>query len=196
VRKRSKHGIPGISSSATADLSFLLLIFFIITSSIDPQWMMPVRLSPSVPPLATHISIRERDFLPVHIDGNNRIFCRSSAIEAGELRACVRRFIENPDNDGNLPEKIPVDIPLLGKVDITKNHIIALSNDDNTSFQTYVFVQNELMAAYRELRDELARRTFDKTYGALGMAEQQAVRTYYQRRISRPEKVDKGGHHE
>ncbi|MDR2628265.1 MAG: biopolymer transporter ExbD [Dysgonamonadaceae bacterium] len=193
---RNKHRIPGINSSATADLSFLLLIFFIITSSIDPHWMMPMHLSPTVPSKANHIIIRERDFLPVHIDGENRIFCRSTLVKASELRAYTKHFIKNPDNDENLPEKVPVNIPFLGETDITKNHIIALSNEDETAFRTYVFVQNELIAAYRELREELAMEKFGKAYHTLGYAEQEAVRTCYQRKISRPEQSGKGGRHE
>jgi biopolymer transport protein ExbD len=195
VQRRYKHEIPGIHSSAVADLSFLLLIFFIVTISLEPAWVMPTRLSPPVPEnrQTAPIKIKERDFLPIYIDDENRIFCRSIAIKATELRTYAKHFIENPDNDNDLPEKIATDIPLLGTVDITQRHIIALSNGEKTSFQAYIFVQNELIAAYNELREELSRKKFGKSYNALTTPEQEAVRGYYPRKISRPEKTDKGG---
>jgi biopolymer transport protein ExbD len=195
VRQRYKHNIPGIHSSAVADLSFLLLIFFIVTISLEPTWVMPVRLSPLMPEnqQKSPLKIKERDFLPIYIDNEDRIFCRSAAIQATELRAYAKRFIENPDNDNNLPEKVAVNIPPLGVVNTTQHHIIALSNGEKTSFQTYIFVQNELVTAYNELREELSQKKFNKAYNALTILEQEAVKSYYQRKISRPEKIDKGG---
>jgi biopolymer transport protein ExbD len=192
---QSQRNIPGINSSVAADVSFLLLIFFILTVSINPCRVIAVHLSSAAPAgrETNHIQIKERDFLPIYIDSDNRIFCRAAEITKEALKPYAKRFIDNPGHEGHLPEKIPVNIPLLGKMEVTKNHIIALSNDDRATFQTYIFVQNEILAAYSELRDELAMKRFGKPCRALPPAQQTAVKACYQRQISRPESAAEGG---
>ena len=195
MRSRRKREIPEINSSSAADLSFLLLLFFILTSSMSPDWIMPMRLSPLPPERVRqeHIKINERNYLPVYIDEGNQIYCRSEKVDSLALRSYVKAFVANPDDEANLPEKVAVNLPVLGDVEVTKNHIISISNHDDALFQTYVFVQNELIAAYRELREDLAQTTFGKAYQDLTQEQQNAIQQYYPRKISRAEKVRKGG---
>ncbi len=195
MKKKIGHKIPEINSSASADVSFLLLIFFILTASVHPDFIMPMHLSPLPPENypVKHIEIKKRNFLPIYIDDENQIFLEKKKIEVNELKTLAKEFISNPENKENLPEKTEEEIPLLGKQKITKDHVIAITNGDKTSFQTYVFVQNELAAAYRELRNELSEKSFGKPYSEINSEEKKAIRQYYPRKISKPEKVEKGG---
>ena len=190
---RHKRDIPEINTSSLADISFLLLLFFILTSSMGPDRIMPVRLSPTPPKQAErqHIKINERNYLPIYIDEHNQIFCRSEKIEPQRLKAYAKAFIANPENDSDLPERMAIALPLLGDVEITQQHVISLSNHEETLFQTHVFVQNEVLAAYRELRDELSSQSFGKPYSELNPEQQQEIRQYYPRKISRAEKIRK-----
>ncbi len=194
----SKRKIPEINSSAAADISFLLLIFFILTSSMNPDFIMPNRLSPPPPEdvRTEHIQIKKRNFLPVYIDAENRILCREEVIEKQELRGLAKLFISNPDNRDDLPEKAKENIDLLGESAIAKDHIISLTVDDKADFETYVFVLNELIASYRELRDELSEQKFGRPYKELSPLQKKAVRQYYPQKISKPEKSGKEEHHE
>lgn len=195
---RVKRRIPEINSSSAADVSFLLLLFFILTSSIGLEKVMPIRLSPPAPehvPME-HIQVKERNFLPLYIDENDQILFRSETIAPGQLRTMAKEFIANPSNKDNLPEKEEKDINLIGTIEVSDAHIISLSGHDKAHFQTYVFAQNELLAAYNELRNELAMKVFSVHYNQLNEEQQHAVNQCYPRRISKPEKISEGGANE
>ena len=67
------------------------------------------------------------------------------------------------NNNPNLPEKEEIDVPFFSKMMVTKSHIISLKNDRGTQYQAYINVQNELAAAYNELRDEISKQKWNKT---------------------------------
>jgi hypothetical protein len=98
----------------------------------------------------------------------------------------------NPYNDETLPEKEPKQVPYFGEMMITKG-VISLRNDLDTQYGTYIAVQNELVAAINELRDELSRQQFGKPYDELDMDQQNAVREVYPSRISEAEPKKVGG---
>ena len=114
---------------------------------------------------------------------NNEICAREKAKE----------FIVNPYDDEKLPEKHRKNIPLLGDCMITEKHVISVQNDVGTSYKAYIDVQNELVAAYNELRDELGKAKFGKTYAQCDEDEQKAIREYYPQKISEAEPKKYGG---
>jgi hypothetical protein len=91
-----------------------------------------------------------------------------------------------------LPEKEPKQVPYFGEMMVTKG-VISLRNDMDTQYGTYIAVQNELVAAINELRDELAREQFGKPYSELDMDQQNAIREIYPSRISEAEPKKVGG---
>jgi len=105
----------------------------------------------------------------------------------------AKEFIANPYDDENLPEKHKKNIPLLGDCMVTEQHVISVQNDVGTSYQAYINVQNELVAAYNELRDELGKAKFGKAYNECSEDEQKAIREYYQQKISEAEPKKYGG---
>ena len=161
---KKKRAVPGINSSSTADIAFMLLIFFLITTSMDTDRGLARRLPP--PP-------------------ENK--------EQKQLREKAKEFIANPYDDENLPEKHKKNIPLLGDCMVTEQHVISVQNDVGTSYQAYINVQNELVAAYNELRDELGKAKFGKAYNECSEDEQKAIREYYQQKISEAEPKKYGG---
>jgi hypothetical protein len=108
------------------------------------------------------------------------------------LRERAKEFMANPYNDETLPEKEPQQVPYFGEMMITKG-VISLRNDLDTQYGTYIAVQNELVAAINELRDELAQQQFGKPYNELEMDQQNAVREIYPSRISEAEPKKVGG---
>ena len=103
------------------------------------------------------------------------------------MRAKTKEFIANPYNDETKPEKISKNVAFFGTVQVTENHVVSLRCDRSSSYKAYMAVQNELVAAYNELRDELAQEKWQKNYAELDQEQQDAIREIYPQRISEAE---------
>lgn len=190
-----KRKTPGINGSSSADIAFMLLIFFLITTSMDTDKGLARRLPPPVPKEQKNedVDIKKRNLLVVLINSNNQILCGDQFIDIKQLKEKVKDFIDNPYNDEHKPEKVEVDVPFFGKRMVTKNHIISLQNDRGTEYQAYIDVQNELAAAYNELRDQVSKDKFGKTFADLDEEQQKAVQMIYPQKISEAEPKNYGG---
>ena len=194
---RKKRGMPGINSSSTADIAFMLLIFFLTTTSMDTDKGLARRLPPPPDPSVKqddNLKVKERNVLQVRINKDNQLMVGSEYLEISQLRAKAKEFIANPNDDENKPEKPAVNIPLLGGDNmVTKNHVISVTNDVGTSYQAYIDVQNELVAAYNELRNENDTSAFGKDYVECSEDEQKAIRDFFPQKISEAEPKKYGG---
>ena len=193
---RKKRDVPGINSSSTADIAFMLLIFFLITTSMDTDRGLARRLPP--PPenkdqKQDDIIVKERNVLQVRLNKDDQLMCGQDYIDIKQLKEKAKEFIVNPYDDEKLPEKHRKNIPFLGDCMITEKHVISVQNDVGTSYKAYIDVQNELVAAYNELRDELGKAKFGKTYAQCSEDEQKAIRDYYPQKISEAEPKKYGG---
>ena len=92
-----------------------------------------------------------------------------------------------------MPEKHEVDIDLLGRCYITDKHVISVQTDRGTPYAAYFQVQNELVAAYNELREEVSKEKFGRSYANLKEEEKVAIRKYYPQKISEAEPKNYGG---
>ena len=194
---RKKRSMPGINSSSTADIAFMLLIFFLTTTSMDTDKGLARRLPPPPDPNVKKnddLKVKERNVLQVRINKDNQLMVGSEYMEVSQLKAKAKEFIANPNDDANLPEKHVVNIPLLGgDCMVAKNHVISVTNDVGTTYQAYIDVQNELVAAYNELRNEKAKEAFGKDYAECNEDEQKAIREFHPQKISEAEPKKYGG---
>ena len=194
---RKKRSMPGINATSTADIAFMLLIFFLTTTSMNTDKGLARRLPPPPDPNVKKnddLKVKERNVLQVRINKDNQLMVGSEYMEVSQLRAKAKEFIANPNDDANLPEKHVVNIPLLGgDCMVAKNHVISVTNDVGTSYQAYIDVQNELVAAYNELRNEKAKASFGKTYAECSEDEQKAIREFHPQKISEAEPKKYGG---
>ncbi|MCR4824909.1 MAG: biopolymer transporter ExbD, partial [Bacteroidales bacterium] len=117
----------------------------------------------------------------------------SDAIDVSQLKDKIKEFLSNPANDPNLPEKEMKEIEgySKGTYAVSKG-VISLQNDRGTSYQAYIAVQNELVKAVNELRDEFAMREYGRVYSALTEDEQKVVRECIPQNISEAEPKDVG----
>ena len=189
-----KRKVPGLNASSTADLSFILLIFFLVTTSMDTDRGLAVRLpNPPEENQQDPPKVRERNNMNVMVNMNNQISVRVAGefktdVQVSELRELAKEFIANPEDNINLPERVAVELPApFGVQMITKNHVISLQTDRATSYDVYFQIENELYGAYNDLRDELARKTFGRPYRECTEDEQLACRQYYKCVISEAE---------
>jgi len=190
MKKKKARAIPQLNSTSAADFAFIILLFFLLTTSMDVDQGMPRRLPPPPDPnvkVNTELKVRERNVLKVFINTSNQILCGGEYIELSQLKDKAKAFILNERNDEHLPEKVAEDVPYFGNMMITKFHIISLQNDRGTRYQAYLDVQNELTAAYNELRNDLSRGRFGKKFDDLDDEQQKAVITIYKLNISEAE---------
>lgn len=192
---RKKRGVPGINSSSTADIAFMLLIFFLITTSMDTDRGLARRLPP--PPenekQKDDIIVKERNVLQIRLNKDDQLMIGGEWSDIKQLREKAKEFIANPKDDPNMPEKHAKTLPFFGNVMITEKHVISVQNDVGTSYDAYFQVQNELVAAYNELRDELAKAQFGKPLAECTEEQKDAISDYYPQKISEAEPKKYGG---
>jgi hypothetical protein len=125
----------------------------------------------------------------VKINSNDRLLAGSQPMDVSQLKDKIKEFMTNPYDDPNLPEKEVQDIPGLGPVPVSKG-VISLQNDRGTTYQAYITVQNELIKAINELRDDFSMKTFGKKYSKLSDEQQEMVRKAVPQKISEAEPKD------
>ena len=188
--------IPQINASSMADISFLLLIFFLVTTSMDVNQGLARRLPAPVPPdqKVENTDINKRNLMVVKINSANQLMVQGQMLDIKQLRAKAKEFIKNDNDDATLPKLVEEDFgEPIGVVKYTKDHVISVQNDVDTQYQAYLDVQNELVAAYNELRDECARQYFHKAYAELDEDQQKQVQKVYPQKISEAEPKNYGG---
>ena len=158
-----------------SDISFLLLAFFLLVSNINTDQGIARRLPPPLPPnQEDRPEIKERNIFVVKINSKDRLLFNGEVGDIHDLKDRAMEFLGNPANDPKLPEKIDMDIPLLGPMKVSKG-VISLQNDRGTSYDMYVAVQNELTAAINEMRNELSVERFGKKYADLNQSQSDAI---------------------
>ena len=148
---------------STADIAFLLLCYFLMTTTMGDQSGLQRRLPP-IPDAqqAQDQKVNRRNIIIVRINSADKLFAGSEAMDISMLKDKIKEFLTNPSNDPNLPEKEPKEIE--GKTYNDSKGVISLQNDRGTSYQAYIAVQNELVKAVNELRDDFAYREFGKKF--------------------------------
>ena len=208
---KGKRKVPGINASSTADISFILLIFFLVVTSMNSSTGLNVRLPepPEDEELQDPPKIKKRNSLIVLVNMDNEIMVTQGEkapykIDVNDLRQLAKEFITNADNRADYPEKHAEDVvcedkgvehvlPSGRQQMLTSKHVISLQTDRATNYKTYFEVSNALYGAYDELRDELARKEFGKAYKDLEEVQQMLCRLYYKTMISEAEPHKIGG---
>ena len=192
---KKKKKVPGLNASSTADISFILLIFFLITTSMDTDSGLARRLPqpPDPDQEDAQIDVKERNVLNVRLNGAGDLMINSDISDIKELRARAKEFVKNEADLSSLPEKHVKEIDLLGPCYITDKHVISVQTDRSTPYNIYFEVQNELVAAYNELREELSRAKFGRSFEFLTDEQKVAIKTYYPQKISEAEPRNYGG---
>ncbi len=185
---------PEVPAASLADIAFMLLIFFLVTTTMDVDSGLERRLPPFVenPEEDDTPPIKERNVFIVLVNRDNNLLVEGEWMQISELRERTKEFMLNPADLDHLPEKKFREVAFFGEVGISEG-VISLQNDLGTQYGTYIAVQNELVGAINELRDELARAQFGKPYASLDRDQQSAVREIVPQRISEAEPKKVGG---
>lgn len=208
----AKRELQEVNAGSMADIAFLLLIFFLVATTMDVDTGL-TRLLPPIPEdeQEMEVQVKKRNVLVVLINRNDQLMVRGEfGTRVDELKDITMEFFTNPANDPDLPEKedaeiqfppgssplIPADGIWRGKV---SKGVISLQNDRSTTYKQYLMVQNELVAAVNQLRQDFCKLYFDKDYDDLNMNSprekeiSEAIRQVYKMNISEAEPKSIGG---
>ena len=155
-----RAGAPEVNAGSMADIAFLLLIFFLVTTTIDTDAGLD-RMLPPIEPPEDDVVIKQKNIFQVSINKNNQLLADEELTELKDLRAKAIAFLDN-NGDGSCTY-------CKGKKEAESSDnpskaIISLKNDRETKYSTYITVQNELVGAYNELRNREAQRLFNRTF--------------------------------
>ena len=182
---------PELNTSSTADMAFLLLCFFLMTTTMDQDMGLQRRLPP-MPDKNQKVEdqkVNRRNIIVVKINSADRLLAGTEPMHVSQLKDKIKEFLTNPANDANLPEKEEIDIEGYGPCKVSKG-VISLQNDRGTSYQAYMAVQNELVKAVNELRDEWSMANYGMIYSKLDEDKQGIVRKAIPQNISEAEPKD------
>ena len=187
----SKKKVPAMNTSSTADIAFLLLCYFLMTTTMGSQTGLSRRLPP-MPDQNQKVEdqkVNRRNIIVVKINSADRLLAGSEAMDVSQLKDKIKEFLSNPTDDPTLPEKTMTDIEGYGQYPVSKG-VISLQNDRGTSYHAYIAVQNELVKAIDELRDEFAFKNYGKAYINLTEDQQEIVKKAIPQNISEAEPKD------
>lgn len=203
---RKKRAPQEINAGSMADIAFLLLIFFLVTTTMDVDTGLLRVLPPPVPEnQEPPPPVKKRNVFEVLVNLYDQLLVEGEQIDISQLKEKTKEFVRGyggSEAQPNFPEFKPTDdeevIEYFGEGYMVSKQVVSLKNDKGTSYGMYIRVQNELAAAYNELRNELAQQRFGMSYDDLLKDDRNkdkvtAIKKIYPQRISEAEPRDIGG---
>ncbi len=181
----NKRKIQEVNAGSMADISFLLLIFFLVATTMNTDSGIN-RLLPQIKEEEEQTQEKERNILKVFVNDADELMVNSQRIQLGELKTVAKNFVLNRTNSPQLPEKEMTEIELFGTYPVSKG-IVSLQNTRATSYGMYIMVQNELTKAFNEMRNDLSVEKFGKPYEDLSDVQTEAVNLAVPLKISEAE---------
>ncbi len=172
LKKKKREGAD-INGSSMADIAFLLLIFFLVTTTINVDTGIGMVLPPPLDPEQEPPPIRERNLMKILVNSQGLVLMDEEPVSVSEVKDKLIEFISNPDNNEELA--ISPDAA-----------IVSLKTQRETPYSIYIDMLDEVMAAYKDLRDAASRSNYGVPYDALvdDSPQQDQIREMYPKKIS------------
>lgn len=184
--------LPQLNTSSTADMAFLLLTFFLMTTTMNVDSGIQRQLPPMPQDDNTQIEINKRNVLLVFVSASNDIMVGGERMDVTQIKDRVKEFVLNPYEDPNLSDIEITPIENLGDYPVSKG-VVSLQNDRGTNYGTYILVQNELTRAFNEIRDAVSMRYFHRSFAELNDEQRKAITLAVPQKISEAEPRNIGG---
>lgn len=183
---------PEVRADSQADIAFLLLIFFLVATTMNTDKGIS-RVLPPIPPEDVKVEDqkqKERNVLLVFVNGAGQLMVADEMIDIRNLKDKAKEFILNVNDDENMPEKEDkeIDMPDGSKwIYKTSKGVISLQTTRDTNYETYIQVQNELTRVFSEIREDVSMQKFNKHFDELDEEERKVITTAVQQKISEAE---------
>ena len=139
--------MPELNSTSTADISFMLLIFFLVTSSMDTDKGLARQLpQPDSQLEEQDLLVKKRNVMQLKLDADNRLTCNGEPITTDDLTLSVADFVANEAGNTEKPEMSEREVHLLGKCMVSDRHVIFIEVDPKAAYYAYFEMQNAIVA--------------------------------------------------
>lgn len=159
---RRKRSIPQLNTTSTADISFMLLIFFLVTTSIDADKGIGRKLPPPEKPQQELSTINKNNLLNIVIAADNSILVNERPLSEEKIVDEVATFIEARGTQ----------------------HLISVSVSEEATYEQYFKLQNELTLAYNKVRNKIAQKQYGSSYKKLSSEQQEEIDKLYPHRVA------------
>ena len=183
---------PEINGGSMADISFLMLIFFLMVSTMDPETGLARRLPPMPPENAQleDLKVNRRNMLDVKINSRNGVMAGGQVILSdAQLEEIIIEFLTNPNDRSDLPSKTVKNIEGFGEYPVSEG-VISLQNDRQSLYSKYIEITDVIVRAINKVRDDFAIAHFGAVYNDLPVDKQDIVREAIPNRLSEAEPLD------
>src|SRR5690554_427927 len=177
--KKPRREDAEINGSSMADIAFLLLIFFLVTTTINVDTGIGLVLPPPLDPNEQPPPVRERNLMNILVNAEGRILMDEEAVSINDVKTKLIEFIDNPNNDEELA--ISPDAA-----------IVSVKTVREAPYRIYIDMLDEVMGSYKDLRDRASRQNYGVPYGALTIdsEQQKQIQNLYPKKISIAEPDD------
>ena len=169
--RRHRESVPELNTSSTADISFMLLIFFLVTSSMDTDKGLMRQLPPLPDEKQQPMDIKQDHVMSIRLDAQDQLSLDGTLLTPRQL---TEQLVQRVEQD-------------------RLEHVVSIETDRATTYEAYFHVQNAVVRAYATLRDQRARAICGKSYAKLTAEEREDIDHYYPQRISEAPPKEKGG---
>jgi len=157
----NKRQAPTVQAGSMADIAFLLLIFFLVTTTIVQEQGLLVQLPPydvnTKPP-----ELADRNVLKVRLNAQDQLLVEDTQIPVDILSRRLQDFIANPMGRPDLAQK-------------PRKAVVSLQCDRSTSYEAYLGVYDALKSGYRQLRDRAAQKQYGLRFEELSKTRQRNI---------------------
>ena len=184
---KNKRTRPEINTGSIADIAFLLLIFFLVATTINSEIGIQRKLPKHQPEPGQTMDIHDRNILKVELNAKDEILVEGEYSSLKELKSLATAFIDN-NGKGICAYCLGAKNP--SSSDSPEKAVISIQNNRNTSYNAYVAVQNELTAAYNKLREREALLRYNQSFEKLKGHKKKEISNLYPIIISEAQAVD------
>lgn len=161
--KKKKRQVPALDTTSTADISFMLLIFFLVTTSLDNDEGLTRYLSPiQQKNEQTQMDVNRKDLMTISIDADDRLTCNGDTLTAQTLAQRVETFV----------------------LERGSKHVISVTTEQQTSYEAYFAMQNAIVNGYANARDNIARKEYKTTFARCTAEQRERITKICPQRIS------------
>ncbi len=164
IIRRKKRKVPGLNTASTADISFMLLIFFLVTTSMDVDKGI-FRLLPSPEPqkqMNQESVVDKNTLMALHVTADNQLMLNGQPTDVNHLQEKIVNFVHR----------------------LGKRHLISIESDREANYNLYFQMQNQIMMAYNQLRDECAQKRYHQSFASLQPKQKETVRKECPQRVT------------